>query len=112
MASMSNTNNTKANLVEGLDSIARTAKRDKGLFQIVLSYIPMPYLLVDSNERVAQSNQACLDMLEIKGPVESCYGKTLAEVFYNDPTHNTLVGQSMRDGTTFRDVEICITNHK
>ena len=58
------------------------------------------------------TNQACLTMLEIDGPIESCYGRTLSEVFYNDPAHETLIGQSMRDGNIFRDVEVCTKSHK
>ena len=72
----------------------------------------MPYLIVDVQERVVRTNQATLDMLEIEGPVENCLGKTLAEVFYNDPGRETFVGQSMREGTTFRDLYVPITDHR
>ncbi|WP_428561543.1 MAG: diguanylate cyclase [Solidesulfovibrio sp. DCME] len=77
----------------------------------ILAGLPMPFLLVDAQERVVKTNQACLDMLEIRSPVASCCGKTLAEVFYNDPSRKTYVGQSIRTGEVFRDIEVPIVNH-
>ena len=55
----------------------------------------MPYLLVDTKERALSTNKACLGMLEIDDSVESCLGKTLAELFYNDSSRKTAVGKSM-----------------
>ena len=94
-----------------LDVLVQTAKHDKGLFQTVLNCLPVPYLLVDVSERVVQTNQACIDMLGIDGHVESCYGKTLAEVFYDDPKHKTVMSQSLSEGTIFRDIEVPTKNH-
>lgn len=95
-----------------LDLHFQAAKHDRGLFQTVLNCLPMPYLLVDTFERVVQTNQACLDMLGIDGPVETCYGKTLAEVFYNDTAHKTVVRQSIDKGTVFRDIQVPTKNHR
>jgi diguanylate cyclase (GGDEF)-like protein/PAS domain S-box-containing protein len=109
---MADIDKTNEQLVAELGTIALTAKHDKGLFQIVLSCLPMPYLLVDTHERVVQTNQACLDMLEIDGPVESCYGQTLAQVFYNDPTRKTVVGQSILEDKIFLDIEVPTKSHR
>ncbi|MCA1945273.1 MAG: methyl-accepting chemotaxis protein [Desulfovibrio sp.] len=95
-----------------LSAIVAMAKHDKGLNQGILRGLPMPYLLVDTQERALHINQACLDMLEIDGPMEACHGKTLAEVFYNDPTRKTAVGQSIREGKVFRNLEVTIKGHK
>lgn len=81
------------------------------LAKSILAGLPMPFLLVDAQERVIKTNQACLDMLEIRSPAECCHGKTLAEVFYNDASRETYVGRSIRDGTVFRDIEVPIVNH-
>lgn len=72
----------------------------------------MPYLLVDVQERATGTNQACLDMLQIDDDVENCLGKTLAELFYNDPGRETAVGKSIRNGEQFRNLDILITGHK
>ena len=95
-----------------LCEIITMAKHDKGLNQGILRGLPMPYLLVDTQERALHLNQACLDMLQIDGPAEACHGKTLAEVFYNDPTRKTAVGQSIREGKIFRNLEVTIKGHK
>ena len=78
----------------------------------ILTGIPMPYLLVDSNERALSTNQACLNMLEIDDSIESCLGKTLAELFYNDPSRKTAVGKSMSTGESFKNLEVTIGGHK
>ena len=109
---MSNIDKTKEQLVAELASISRMNKHDAGLFEILLNCLPMPYILVDTNERVVQTNQACLDMLEIDSFEESCYGRTLAEVFYNDPQHETVVGHSIRKDKTFKDIEVITRDHK
>ncbi|GAB7078941.1 hypothetical protein JCM14635_06140 [Megalodesulfovibrio paquesii] len=101
-----------AALHEALTTIAAMSNHDKGLNQGILHGLPMPYLLVDTQERATHLNQACLDMLQIDGPIERCLGKTLAEVFYNDPTRKTAVGQSIRDGKVFRNLEVTIRGHK
>jgi methyl-accepting chemotaxis protein len=101
-----------ADLHAGLGELFRMVKYDRGLRRGILGGLPMPFLLVDTDERAVQINQACLDMLEIGGPVESCLGKTLAEVFYNDPSRKTAVGQSIRDGKVFKNLEVAIKGHK
>ena len=96
----------------GLEAALRALKFERGLARGVFQGLPMPYLLVDAQERTTSTNQACLDMLEIDGSVESCLGKTLAELFYNDPARETAVGKSIRNGEYFRNLDIVITGHK
>ena len=96
----------------GLDAALRALKFERGLSRGVFQGLPMPYLLVDAQERTTSTNQACLDMLEIDDSVESCLGKTLAELFYNDPARETAVGKSIRNGEYFRNLDIVITGHK
>lgn len=83
-----------------------------GVLHGILSGMPLAYLLVDVNERATHTNQECLDMLEIDGPVEACLGKTLAELFYNDPGRETAVGKSIRHGQNFHNLSVTITGHK
>jgi len=103
---MTDSEKTSRRIESQLVNFAQTPIHDKGLFKIVLSCLPMPYLLVDVDERVIQTNQSCLDMLKIDGSVESCYGKKLGEVFYNDPMHSTVVGKSISENKIFRDIEV------
>ena len=93
-------------------SLTRTAMHDRGLFKTVLDSLPMPYILVDTFECIIQTNSACLEMLKYNGTLESCCGKTLAEVFYNDPTHKTFMSQTLLEGTIFRDIEVPTYDHQ
>ena len=77
-----------------------------------LAGINLPFLLVDIDEKVIRTNILLLDMLEIDGPKENQYGRTLAEVFYNDPSRKTLVGKSMQTREMFRNAEVVINGHK
>ena len=95
-----------------LEETRRLLKFERGLNLGVFNGLPMPFLLVDAQEKTTRTNQACLDMLEIDGRVEDCLGKTLAELFYNDPTRETAVGKAIRKGEYFRNREVTITGHK
>ena len=99
-------------IVPIVTKLAKTLKEESGLLKGILEDIPMPYLLVDTKERTTSTNQACLDMLEIDGKVASCLGKTLAELFYNDPSRETAVGKSIKQGAVFRNLDVTITGHK
>jgi len=78
----------------------------------VLDNLPMPFLMVDVDERVVRSNQATMKMLELDGEVSSQYGKKLGDVFYNDPTRQTAVGKSIHNGDRFVNLEVQISGHK
>ncbi len=87
-------------------------KHQTGLAQGILGGMPMPYLLVDEQERAVRSNEACLQMLELSGKPEDYYGQTLAQIFYNDPTRKTAVGRSINGGEVFRNLEVQIKGHR
>jgi len=87
-------------------------KHQTGLAQGILSGLPLPFLLVDAQERAVCSNKDCLQMLELDGRPEDYYGQTLAQIFYNDPTRKTAVGRSINDGEVFRNLEVQIKGHK
>ena len=93
-------------------SIERMTRHETGLFKSILRDLPVPYLLVDENECVVQTNRHCMDMLEIDGELESCYGKTLSDVFYNDKSRSTYVGRSIKTGETFHNLEVHIVGRK
>lgn len=99
-------------LGESLDSLVHEIQRQKGLIQGVLVGLPMPYLLTDTEERVTMTNRETMDMLQIDKAPETQYGRTLAEVFYNDPTRQTAVGKAIHKGEVFRNLEVTITGHK
>ncbi len=105
--------------LDGTDALGAAArqlvnalKREKGLVKGIVEGLPMPFLLVDAQEKTVFTNQACLDMVEIDGDPKAQLGKTLAEIFYNDPTRKTAVGQAISDGKVFRNLEVTITGHK
>ena len=87
-------------------------KRQTGLAQGILGGLPMPFLLVDEQERALHSNAECLRMLELDGKPEDYYGQTLAQIFYNDPGRKTAVGRSIKDGEVFRNLQVEIKGHR
>ena len=99
-------------LFASLEDLRQIVKNDREYKEGILRGLPMPYLLVDTGERALSTNGACLAMLEIDGSIEACLGKTLAELFYNDPTRKTAVGKSMATGECFRNLEVTIGGHK
>ena len=103
---------TLSPLFARLEELRRAYTHDKEYKEGILRGLPMPYLLVDSKERALSTNRACLTMLEIDDSIESCLGKTLAELFYNDPTRKTAVGKSMATGECFKNLEVTIGGHK
>ncbi len=95
-----------------INDIAAQLKKEHALATGLWQGIPMAYLMVDTKERAISTNQATLDMLEIDGTVSGALGKTLAELFYNDPGRETAVGKSMKNGEVFANLEVTITGHK
>ena len=91
---------------------AMELKHQTGLAQGILSGLPVPFLLVDEQERAVCSNRECLEMLELDGKPQDYYGQTLAQIFYNDPGRKTAVGRSIKDGEVFRNLEVAIKGHK
>jgi methyl-accepting chemotaxis protein len=87
-------------------------KHQTGLAQGILGGLPMPFLLVDAEERAVKSNVECLKMLELDGKPEDFYGQTLAQIFYNDPSRKTAVGKSIHEGQVFRNLEVAIKGHR
>ena len=109
---ISSTDDALPKLNQAVLSIVSVLKKERGLARGILKGLPMPYLLVDTKERTVSTNKECLTMLEIDDDVEHCLGKTLAELFYNDPTRETAVGRSMATGSFFANLDVTITGHK
>ncbi|MEL7640351.1 MAG: GAF domain-containing protein [Solidesulfovibrio sp.] len=103
---MSHSKKSNHTISKEIETLSKTAMHDKSLFNTVLNRLPMPYFLVDISERIIQTNSASLEMLKLAGPIEETYGKTLAEVFYNDPKHITFMSQTLCQGTVYRDLEV------
>ncbi len=101
-----------AEVAASVEKLVTELKKSKGLSKGILEGLPTPYLLVDENEKTIASNKACMEMVEIDTPPEVQYGRTLAEIFYNDPTRTTAVGRSIREGQVFRNLEVTIAGHK
>ena len=95
-----------------LEDARSLLKFERGLVRGVFDGLPIPFLLVNANEKTTRTNQACLDMLQIDGRVEDCLGKTLAELFYNDASRETVVSRAIRNGEYFHNREVTITGHK
>ncbi|QAZ68684.1 methyl-accepting chemotaxis protein [Solidesulfovibrio carbinolicus] len=99
-------------LAAAVAGLAEAMRTTRGFLSGITKGLPIPYLLVDPKERTLFTNQATLDMLEIDGAPERQLGRTLAEVFYNDPGRPTAVGKAMNHGQVFNNLEVTITGHK
>ena len=99
-------------LSAALQTLYIACKGNYERLQGILNGIYVPFLLVDTDERVVFTNNLLLNMLEIDGLKEKQYGRTLAEVFYNEPGRKTLVGRSMKDREIFLNQELVINGHK
>jgi methyl-accepting chemotaxis protein len=99
-------------LTEALTHVEHRLRTEAGLAQGIIQGLPMPFLLVDPQERAVATNAATMKMLEIDTPPEAQLGRTLAEIFYNDPSRSTAVGKAMTTGEVFRNLEVTIRGHK
>ncbi len=97
---------------EAVHSMVATIKRKTGQSEGILQGLVVPYLFVDTQERVLSTNQECLQMLELEGKPEDYLGQTLAQVFYNDSSRTTAVGRAMDEDTEFRNLDVEIQGHK
>ena len=95
-----------------LEKIHGVLNHNSSMLDGILSGMPSPFLLVDTNGKVTRSNKHTMDMVEIDAPWETCIGKSLGEVFYNDPTRKTVVERAMAENRSFHDAEVVITGHK
>ena len=114
----SHKDNPQAQLTGGEDAYALIDKMGAVLdYEIslrlgILMSLPMPFLYVDTEERVMFTNKPTMEMLEIDGKPESCHGLTLSEVFYREKGRKTVVGTSMSTDEVFVNRPVTITGHK
>ncbi|UJX42868.1 methyl-accepting chemotaxis protein [Desulfovibrio sp. JY] len=93
-------------------ALAQSSRTTRGFLNGITSGLPIPFLLVDPDERTLYTNEATMRMLEIDAPPSSQTGRTLAEVFYNETGRETVVGKAMRQDMVFSNKEVTITGHK
>ncbi|WP_082936499.1 methyl-accepting chemotaxis protein [Halodesulfovibrio spirochaetisodalis] len=103
---------SKSDVLNATIELVQKLKRDKGVLLGVVNGLPVPYLLVDREERALFTNRECMKMLEIDETPESQLGNTLGEIFYNDKSRETAVGKAMNEGKVFRNLEVTINGHK
>ncbi|WP_035064905.1 methyl-accepting chemotaxis protein [Nitratidesulfovibrio termitidis] len=99
-------------LARSIQSMVADLKEKLGFSQSVLEAMVVPVLIVDREERTVFTNKACMDMLEIDTDPKAQYGRTLAEVFYNEPGRKTAVGRAMNEKTSIKNLEVVIAGHK
>jgi len=99
-------------LFDALETLHTARNGERGRLQGIMRGIHLPFLLVDTQERVIATNGALLAMLEIDGHEERQHGRTLSEVFYNDSSRKTLVGEAMAERKLFLNREVIISGHK
>jgi len=99
-------------LAKAVAELAEAMHTTQGFLTGITGGLPIPFLLVDTDERVLFTNEATMRMVEIDQPPSSQLGRTLAEVFYNDSSRQTVVGRAIREGLVFSNKEVTITGHK
>ncbi|ABB38462.1 methyl-accepting chemotaxis sensory transducer with Cache sensor [Oleidesulfovibrio alaskensis G20] len=101
-----------AALSTGLQNMVQELKDKLAFSRSVLEGITLPLLIVDKDEKATFINTPCLEMLQIDKTPEQCLGRTLADLFYNDPGRKTAVGRSMAEKQVISNLEVTITGHK
>ena len=99
-------------LFDALETLRVRSKSNYDWLQGLLTGIYVPFLLVDTDEKIVFTNDLLIDLLEIDGDKGKQYGRTLAEVFYSDPSRKTLVGRAMAEREVFLNKELTIDGHK
>ena len=99
-------------LADAMGRMVEDLKHRLGFAQGVLNGMVVPVLIVDREERTLFINQPCLDMLQLDGTPEQQHGRTLAEVFYNDPGRQTAVGRAMNERKAITNIDVTIKGHK
>ncbi|MDR1685117.1 MAG: methyl-accepting chemotaxis protein [Desulfovibrio sp.] len=95
-----------------LAAIKSTLLREQAARLGILQSLTMPFFYVDVDVLVRFSNKQCMQMLQIDEPPENYYGKTISEVFYNEPGRETLLSKCVKNGDTFTEKELVITSRK
>jgi methyl-accepting chemotaxis protein len=67
-----------------LADLARRYKERLGFSNSILNGLPIPVCIVDTDSRITFLNRECLRMIGSGETPESCYGKTLSRIFYQD----------------------------
>ncbi|WP_461209958.1 methyl-accepting chemotaxis protein [Desulfocurvus sp. DL9XJH121] len=83
-----------------------------GRAESVVKNLPMPFLMMGADERCMLTNQACLNMLELGGPVERQYGRTMAEIFYEDASRKTFISRCIQQGESLVNLDVQIEGRK
>ncbi|MFO7595268.1 MAG: Cache 3/Cache 2 fusion domain-containing protein [Desulfocurvibacter africanus] len=98
--------------IEAVRLMVVEMKHKLGYARGILDGMTTPCLVVDTSERITFINEPCLDMLQLDGPPERHHGELMSQVFYNDPTRQTVVGKSMKTGEITRNLDVQIKGHK
>ncbi|MDR2124893.1 MAG: methyl-accepting chemotaxis protein [Desulfovibrio sp.] len=101
---------------ENLETLLAVIKgdlfRERAAHLGTLQSLTTPFLYVDVNALLRFSNKQCMSMLEIDEPPEYYYGKTVSEVFYNEPGRDTLLSKCIKNGDIYTNKELIITSRK
>jgi methyl-accepting chemotaxis protein len=98
--------------IGAVSTMVSTMKERIGFSQSILDGMVIPAIVVDEQERVQHITPQALELLELSGSPQEYVGRTMGEVFYNDPKRETLIGVCMRENRDILDHEITITGHR
>ncbi len=82
-----------------------TIKNRMGFANGTLKAITMPYVVVDTEDKVMQTNQSLLDVLEYPGKPDDISGMYLGEFVYGDKNHETIAHKAIQQQKALRNIQ-------
>ncbi len=99
-------------LAGGLSQMVSEIKTKIGFSEGTLQAITMPYVVVDTDDKIIQLNQSLLDVLEYGGKPEEYAGRVLNEFVYGDSTRSTITHKAVKERKAFRNIQGILPTQK
>jgi methyl-accepting chemotaxis protein len=80
-----------------LEAMSATVQETLGYNRGVLKGIATPFVVVNENNILRQTNQTLLDILQHEGKPENHLGQNVAQFFYGDASRETVLGQAIKE---------------
>ncbi|WP_051261312.1 methyl-accepting chemotaxis protein [Desulfovibrio inopinatus] len=98
-----------ADLAEDIASMVSELKIRLGFSQGILKSITAPFVVASPENTLDYTNQDMLDMLELPGHPDDYTGRSIAELLWNDPTHDTVTQQCLANDAGITKQEVRYT---
>ncbi len=92
--------------------MASEIKKKIGFSEGTMKAITMPFVVVDTDDKILQVNQSLLDVLEYDGKPEALTGMFLADFVYGDKDRKTITFRAVTERKALRNIEGTLPTQK